>query len=143
MENTNNIAEVELLGGQKARIIACGGKQGRRLVLRLINLIKPEPEKQVDPRNVASALLAGGDDSFVEKADKLLSEILSLSYIEIEGHMVKLDDNIFDIQFSRRYDAMLDLLVEIMRYNGFFDLIEYLMELVKNNLLPDLLSPKT
>ena len=133
------------IDGQNCTIKACGGKQGRRLVLRLVNLLKPEPESKQDARNVAASLINGGngDDSFVEKADKLLSEILSLAHIEVQGHMVPLTDDLFDSQFIKRYDVMLDLLVEVMTFNGFFEMLGFLQGLVSNNLIPGFTTQKT
>lgn len=143
MEKQESVMEFELLDGKKASITICSGKQGRRLVLRLINLLRPEPNQTVNPKAIAGALMSGSDDVFVNKADKLISDILSLAFIEINGHMVKLDDDIFDSQFAARYDVMLDLLVEVMTFNGFFDLIKYFINLLKTGMFQDLVPQKT
>lgn len=102
-----------------------GGRQGRKIVLQILNLLK-DSVTDFSKANVANALVSGGSDSFVDKADKLITELLSLTYHKVGDSLVRLDEGYSDIHFSCNYSAMAEIILEVLELNGFFDLIALL-----------------
>lgn len=129
--------EFKTIDEQEIIINCFGGRQGRKLVLRIIDLLRPEfktDTNNLTSKEVAQKLVSGSDDSFVSKADKIISEIFEKVYIKVGDGFIPVDDNTFDLHFSCRYAAMLEILVEVMEFNGFFELIVLLKRM--KHLLP-------
>lgn len=125
--------EIKLSDGQECLITVCGGVQGRKICLEIVDLMKPEQMGVQTPKEVAKNLVLNNnsDSSFVDKADKLLSKILALSYVKINGEFKELNDNIFNVEFAGRYGAMIELLMEIIEHNGFLEALGYLAQSTK------------
>ena len=111
-------------------ISPCGAMQGRRLVLKIVDLIKPDTDNQMSKANMAKAIMSGTDDKFIDKADKVISELFEMVYLEVDGQKQLVNNAIFDSFFSGKYDLMLEILMEVLDYNGFLDLIRQGMTLI-------------
>lgn len=121
--------KITLSDGQECIINSCGGRQGRRFVLQIIDLLKPEQlidQKEVS-KNVANSLMtATGSENFVNKSEKLLDDLFRLAYVKVNDNFIELSPEIFENEFSNRYGVMIELLIEIIEHNGFLDLLGYL-----------------
>lgn len=128
---------IKLSDGQEVIIHSCGGKQARRLVLQIVDLMKPEQlatqEQKEATKNFAKNLILNGssDSSFLSKSEKLLDELFGLAYIKVESNFVELTPPVFDVQFAGRLAQMIELLIEIIEHNGFLDLLGYLKTATK------------
>ncbi len=123
---------IQLSDGQDCIINSCGGTQARRLVLQILDLMKPEQminqdQKEASKNFVKNLVLNNNNDnSFVKKSEKLLNELFALAFIKVDGNFVELTEPIFDVQFAGRLAQMIELLIEIIEHNGFLDLLGYL-----------------
>ena len=118
------------LDGEEYIIGMFDGLKGRRILLRLLELMKPSQE--MDAKNVATALVSGGGEAFINKADKIVSDLMSVVHAKIseEVGFVAMDDKVFSVHFAGRYQAMLEVLIEVIEYNGFLDMLEYLKQIM-------------
>lgn len=108
----------EATDGEVYTITMCDPVTGRRLLLRLYDLMQGQSPTPVSIQNIMSGG-GGSDSSFVDKADKLIEDILKL--VMFKGKV--LNNETFAACFSGKYDIMLELLLETCEYNGFFALI--------------------
>lgn len=126
--------KITLSDGQECIINSCGGRQGRRFVLQIIDLLKPEQliNQKEAPKNVANALITTtGSDAFVNKSEKLLDDLFRLAYIKINDNFIELSPEIFESEFTNRYGEMIELLMEIIEHNGFLEALGYLKTATK------------
>jgi hypothetical protein len=124
---------IKLSDNQECIIHSCGGEQGKKIVIKLLDLMKPEqiqatqtPKERAN--NLARNLILNQneDNNFVQKANKLLSELLALAYVKVGENFVELSTSVFDIEFAGRYAQMIELLIEIVEHNGFLEALGYL-----------------
>lgn len=89
------------------------------------------------PKTVTPALV----QEFIrsDKAVELITRILSKVSYEITGDKGKawivIDETQLDLHFTGRYKALLDLITEVIDYNGFFELTDSLMSFLPQNML--------
>lgn len=116
--------EFEALNGTKYKIYPFDGLKGRNIIIRMIDLLKPDAS-EMNSASMGKALVVG---SFVGKGEKLIDDLLESVFHVKEEAMIKLDKKYTPVHFARNYGTMMELIIEVCDFNGFFDLIGYLPE---------------
>jgi hypothetical protein len=107
--------------GNEYIIYQCDGDTSLDLLLRIIDIFKGSgmPIQQA-PQNLVMGI-AGGSSQFVKDAKSLIKDLFKLASFQNQFLNI-----IFGAHFAANPYLMIELLMEIMDHNGFFDLIAFL-----------------
>jgi hypothetical protein len=129
-ENEDGSETFQTSNGEIYVIHPFDGVNGRRILLRMIDLIKPSPEQMKNPSLMGVSLMSGSSSSFVEKADSIIEDMLGKVFHKPKNAqnnaLMDLNHGYCGIHFKKNYFTMVELIIEVILWNDFFAMLEFL-----------------